>query len=88
MSSAVRPFAALSFHQGLLVILRDSGHAVFLVLDEIETLQRVRSDAREKELVFCDSRRRVEELGVALRARGVETFLSHSSLSCKQRHAA
>lgn len=44
-------FAALNFLQGLLVILRDSGHAgLVLVLDEIETLQRVRSDAREKGL--------------------------------------
>lgn len=42
----------------------------------------------EKRLVFCDSRRRVEELGVALRALEVETFLSHSSLSREQRHAA
>ncbi len=42
----------------------------------------------EKRLVFCDSRRRVEELGVALRALGVETFLSHSSLSREQRHEA
>ena len=39
----------------------------------------------EKRLVFCDSRRRVEELGVALRALGIETFLSHSSLSREQR---
>ena len=44
-------FAALNFLQGLLVMLRDSGHAgLVLVLDEIETLQRVRSDAREKGL--------------------------------------
>jgi hypothetical protein len=44
-------FTALNFLQGLLVILRDSGHAgLVLVLDEIETLQRVRSDAREKGL--------------------------------------
>lgn len=42
----------------------------------------------EKRLVFCDSRRRVEELGVELRALGVETFLSHSSLSREQRHEA
>jgi len=36
---------ALSFLQGLLRILRDSGHAgLFLVIDEVnETLQRVRS---------------------------------------------
>lgn len=44
-------FGALSFLQGLLVILRDSGHeGLLLVLDEVETLQRVRSDVREKSL--------------------------------------
>src|SRR5690606_5748908 len=44
-------FGALSFLQGLLTVLRDSGHAgLLLVLDEVETLQRVRSDARDKAL--------------------------------------
>jgi hypothetical protein len=44
-------FGALSFLQGLLTVLRDSGHAgLVLVLDEVETLQRVRSDARDKAL--------------------------------------
>ena len=44
-------FAALSFLQGLLTVLADSGHAgLLLVLDEVETLQRVRSDARDKAL--------------------------------------
>jgi hypothetical protein len=44
-------FAALSFLQGLLTVLRDSGHpGLLLVLDEVETLQRVRSDARDKAL--------------------------------------
>ena len=44
-------FAALGFLQGLLTILRDSGHpGLLLVLDEIETLQRVRSDVRDKGL--------------------------------------
>lgn len=44
-------FGALSFLQGLLVILRDSGFAgLVLVLDEVETLQRVRGDVREKGL--------------------------------------
>jgi ATP-dependent Lhr-like helicase len=42
----------------------------------------------EKRLVFCDSRRRVEELAAALRARGVQTFLSHSSLSADERRRA
>ena len=44
-------FAALSFLQGLLAVLKDSGHpGLVLVLDEVETLQRVRSDIREKAL--------------------------------------
>ncbi|GHJ17061.1 BREX system ATP-binding protein BrxD [Micromonospora sp. AKA38] len=44
-------FAALSFLQGMLTVLRDSGHpGLLLVLDEVETLQRVRSDARDKAL--------------------------------------
>jgi hypothetical protein len=44
-------FGALSFLQGLLVILRDAGFSgLVLVLDEVETLQRVRSDVREKSL--------------------------------------
>lgn len=44
-------FAALSFLRGLLAILRDSGYAgLVLVLDEAETLQRVRGDVREKGL--------------------------------------
>lgn len=44
-------YGALSFLQGLLIILRDSGFSgLLLVLDEVETLQRVRSDVREKSL--------------------------------------
>ncbi|MGE3841406.1 MAG: BREX system ATP-binding protein BrxD [Vicinamibacterales bacterium] len=44
-------FGALSFLQGLLVILRDSGYSgLLLVLDEVETLQRVRGDVRERGL--------------------------------------
>ncbi|WP_157436449.1 BREX system ATP-binding protein BrxD [Actinospica robiniae] len=44
-------FGALGFLQGLLTVLRDSGHAgLLLVLDEVETLQRVRADARDKAL--------------------------------------
>ena len=39
----------------------------------------------EKRLVFCDSRRQVEHLGAALRAREVTTFLSHASLSLDER---
>ncbi len=44
-------FAALSFLRGLLLILKDSGYSgLVLVLDEIETLQRIRGDVREKGL--------------------------------------
>ncbi|MEU1228382.1 DEAD/DEAH box helicase [Streptomyces sp. NPDC005828] len=39
----------------------------------------------EKRLVFCDSRRQVEELGAALRARDLTVFLSHASLSAEER---
>lgn len=44
-------FGALGFLQGLLTVLRDSGHSgLLVVLDEVETIQRVRSDVREKSL--------------------------------------
>ncbi|HEY0792410.1 MAG TPA: helicase-related protein, partial [Chthoniobacterales bacterium] len=42
----------------------------------------------EKRLVFCDSRRRVEELAVHLRGHGVSAFVSHSSLSLERRREA
>jgi len=44
-------FGALSFLQGVLIVLRDSGHpGLLLVLDEVETIQRVRGDVRDKSL--------------------------------------
>lgn len=44
-------FGALNFLQGVLTVLRDSGQAgLFVVLDEVETIQRVRSDVRDKSL--------------------------------------
>ncbi len=44
-------FGAFGFLQGLLTMLKDAGHdGLVLVLDEVETLQRVRSDARDKAL--------------------------------------
>ena len=44
-------FGALSFLQGMLVVLRDSGSpGLLLVLDEVETIQRVRGDVRDKSL--------------------------------------
>ena len=43
--------AALSFLAGLLAILRDAGFGgLVLVLDEVETMQRMRSDTRDKGL--------------------------------------
>jgi ATP-dependent Lhr-like helicase len=42
----------------------------------------------EKRLVFCDSRQLVEEIGAALRERGITTFLSHASLPYDERHRA
>ena len=42
----------------------------------------------EKRLVFCQSRRLVEQLGTALRASGVTTFLSHASLAADERRRA
>jgi ATP-dependent Lhr-like helicase len=41
-----------------------------------------------KRLVFCDSRSKVEELAVALRALNTRTFVSHSSLSASERKLA
>jgi len=51
IKGAIDHFGALSFLQGLLIVLRDCGYAgLLLVLDEVETLQRVRTDVREKGL--------------------------------------
>jgi len=51
VKGSIDHFGALNFLQGLLVVLRDSGHAgLLVVLDEVETIQRVRSDVRDKSL--------------------------------------
>lgn len=42
----------------------------------------------ERRLVFADSRTRVEEIAVGLRAAGVRTFVSHASLSLDERRQA
>jgi hypothetical protein len=42
---------ALTFLQGLLIMLRDAGHGgLLLILDEVETIQRVRRNDRDKGL--------------------------------------
>ena len=44
-------FGALASSQGLLIVLRDAGYPAWsFVLDEVETLQRVRRDVRDKAL--------------------------------------
>lgn len=44
-------FGALNFLQGVLTVMRDAGQAgMLIVLDEVETIQRVRSDVRDKSL--------------------------------------
>jgi hypothetical protein len=44
-------FGAMAFLQGLLLVLRDSGHCgLLVVLDEVETLQRRRGAVRDKAL--------------------------------------
>lgn len=42
----------------------------------------------EKRLVFCDSRAKVEDLALALRARDVDVFVSHAALSADTRRQA
>ena len=42
----------------------------------------------EKRLVFSDSRSRAEQLAARLRAGGVQTYVSHSSLSAEERRSA
>lgn len=47
-----------------------------------------RLHAGEKRLVFCDSRTKVEELALALRALEVDVFVSHAALSADIRRQA
>ena len=61
-----------------------------VALDFVGSLQNAalvidRLHRGEKRLVFVDSRRRAEELAVALRSRGTDTFISHSSLGMEER---
>lgn len=61
-----------------------------VTLDFVGTLSNAarvisRLHTGEKRLVFVDSRKRVEELGVELRSHGVTTFVSHGSLGQDER---
>ena len=71
----------------------NSNKAPEVTLDFVGSLENAsvvisRLHRGEKRLVFCDSRSRVEELASALRNHGVETYLSHSSLSIDERRSA
>ena len=64
-----------------------------VTLDFVGTLENAatvisRLHAGEKRLVFCDSRSRVEELASDLRQRGVDTYVSHSSIGREERQRA
>jgi ATP-dependent Lhr-like helicase len=64
-----------------------------LELDQVGTLPNAAKviaalHRGEKRLAFADSRRAVEALAVALRDRGVDTYVSHSSLSAAERRRA
>jgi ATP-dependent Lhr-like helicase len=77
------------------VVAPDAGSsgAPEITLDHVGSLSNAATvisklHAGEKRLVFCDSRARVEELSVDLRGRGVNTFVSHSSLALDERRRA
>jgi ATP-dependent Lhr-like helicase len=64
-----------------------------LALDHVGSIENAallidRMFVGTRRLVFVDSRRRVEELGHTLATRGVNVYLSHSSLSLAERTAA
>jgi len=64
-----------------------------VVLDHVGSLENAatvlsRLHRGEKRLVFCDSRGKVEQLAAGLRAHGIQTFVSHSSLGVDARRQA
>ncbi|MDQ3647619.1 MAG: BREX system ATP-binding protein BrxD [Actinomycetota bacterium] len=72
-------FGALAFLRGLTDLAREAGHAgMVVVLDEVETLQRVRSDVRERALNAL--RQLIDELdagrfpGLAVVITGTQAF--------------
>lgn len=79
--------------RGVLAPKVDSAGGVELTIDAVGTLRNAatvisRLHRGEKRLVFCDSRSKVEDLAAQLRARDVQTFVSHSSLSLDERRRA
>jgi ATP-dependent helicase Lhr and Lhr-like helicase len=72
----------------------DPGRAAAdIVIDYVGSLDNAavvisRLHRGEKRLVFCDSRSQVEELAGRLRTNGIQTYVSHSSLSFEERRSA
>jgi ATP-dependent helicase Lhr and Lhr-like helicase len=75
---------------GAMVAAPGSGEVQLDYVGSVENASRVIAALHhgEKRLVFCETRALVEQLGAALLARGVSTFLSHASLSASERHRA
>lgn len=89
----LRWVAGSSQRQGKVVDPGGSRREPAIAIDWVATLPNAakmiaRLHPGKKRLVFVDSRRRVEALGQALRDEGVDTFVTHSSLSVSERHAA
>lgn len=78
--------------QPVAVVREDSSSSVdpYVTLDYVGGMENAatvisRLHRGEKRLVFAESRRSAEELAFLLRERGVQTFVSHSSLSADER---
>lgn len=78
--------------QPVVVVREDSSPTVSpaVTLDYVGSMENAatvisRLHRGEKRLVFAESRRSAEELAFLLRERGVQTFVSHSSLSADER---
>lgn len=79
--------------QGVIVEAAGLGRSVEVRADHVGSLSGAAKvmaalHRGEKRLAFCDSRSEVEELAVALRGEGVETYVSHSSISRDERRQA
>jgi ATP-dependent Lhr-like helicase len=85
--------AGSSRRDGVVVDPGGAGKKAELALDYVATLPNAAKviaalHPGKKRLVFVDSRRRVEALGQELRALGIDTYVTHSSLSMDERHQA
>ncbi len=85
--------AWLSGAEGAVIEARGADRKIEVAIDHVGSLRnaaRVIASLHngEKRLAFCDSRSDVEELAAGLRAEGVDTFVSHSSISRDERRQA